>query len=163
MLLPPNLEELIPSNHLVRVVNDIIECIDMEPLIKQYKGGGTSAYHPKMLVKVIVYGYTQRIFSSRQIAKALRENINFMWLSGMNRPDHRTINRFRGKIMKAVIDEVFYAVVEQLLEQGYIDLEKYFVDGTKIEANANKYSFVWRKSTERYKACLLYTSPSPRD
>jgi len=154
MLLPPNLEELIPPNHLVRVVNDIIECIDMEPLIKQYKGGGTSAYHPKMLVKVIVYGYTQRIFSSRQIAKALRENINFMWLSGMNRPDHRTINRFRGKIMKAVIDEVFYAVVEQLLEQGYIDLEKYFVDGTKIEANANKYSFVWRKSTERYKASL---------
>ena len=78
------------------------------------------------------------------MAKALRENINFMWLSGMNRPDFRTINRFRGKIMKAVIDEVFYAVVEQLLDQGYINLEKYFIDGTKIEANANKYSFVWQ-------------------
>ena len=154
MLLPPNLEELIPSSHLVRVVNEIIERIDTEPLISQYKGGGTSAYHPKMLVKVIIYAYTQRIFSSRLIAKALRENINFMWLSGMNRPDFRTINRFRGKIMKVVIDEVFYAVVEQLLEQGYIDLEKYFVDGTKIEANANKYSFVWRKSTEKYKASL---------
>jgi transposase len=154
MLLPPSLEELIPTGHLVRVVNQIIESIDIEPLIRQYKGGGTSAYHPKMLVKVIVYAYTQRIFSSRQVAKALRENINFMWLSGMNQPDHRTINRFRGKIMKAVIDEVFYAVVEQLLDQGYIDLEKYFVDGTKIEANANKYSFVWRKSTEKYKASL---------
>lgn len=154
MLLPPNLEELIPTRHLVRVVNEIIDGIDIEPLIRQYKGGGTSAYHPKMLVKVIVYAYTQRIFSSRQIAKALRENINFMWLSGMNQPDHRTINRFRGKIMKAVIDEVFYAVVEQLLDQGYIDLEKYFVDGTKLEANANKYSFVWRKSTEKYKAGL---------
>ncbi len=154
MLLPPNLEELIPSGHLVRVVDEIIERIDIEPLIRQYKGGGTSAYHPKMLIKVIVYGYTQRIFSSRQIAKALREKINFMWLSGMNRPDFRTINRFRGKIMKAVIDEVFYAVVEQLLDQGYIDLEKYFIDGTKIEANANKYSFVWRKSTEKYKASL---------
>ena len=56
--------------------------------------------------------------------------------------------------MKAVIDEVFYAVVEQLLAQGYIDLEKYFVDGIKLEANANKYSFVWRKSTEKYKANL---------
>lgn len=154
MLLPPSLEELIPSGHLVRVVDEIIEGINIEPLIMQYKGGGTSAYHPKMLVKVIVYAYTQRTFSSRQIAKALRENINLMWLSGMNRPDHRTINRFRGKIMKAVIDEIFYAVVEQLLEQGYIDLEKYFVDGTKIEANANKYSFVWRKSTEKYKASL---------
>jgi hypothetical protein len=105
-------------------------------------------------VKVIVYTDTQRIFSSGQIAKALRENIKLMWLSEMNRPDFRTINRFRGKIMKAVIDEVFYAVVEQLLEQGYIDLEKYFVDGIKIEANAHKYSFVWRKSTEKYKASL---------
>jgi transposase len=154
MLLPPNLEELIPEKHLVRVVDEIIEQINIDPLLQQYKGGGTSAYLPKMLVKVIIYAYTQRIFSSRQIAKALRENINFMWLSGMNRPDHRTINRFRGKIMKAVIDEVFYAVVEQLLDQGYIDLKKYFVDGTKLEANANKYSFVWRKSTENYKAIL---------
>jgi transposase len=154
MLLPPNLEEFIPQGHLVRVVDKIIEGIDPEPLINQYKGGGTSAYHPKMLVKVIIYAYTQRIFSSRQIAKALRENIIFMWLSGMNQPDHRTINRFRGKIMKAVIDEVFYAVVEKLLDQGYIDLEKYFIDGTKVEANANRYSYVWRKSTEKYKAQL---------
>ena len=107
MLLPPSLEELIPPGHIVRVVNEIVERIDMGLLIRQYKGGGTSAYHPKMMIKVIIYAYTQRTFSSRQIAKALRENINFMWLSGMNRPDHRTINRFRGKIMKAVIDEVF--------------------------------------------------------
>lgn len=154
MLLPPSLEELIPDGHLVRVVNGIIDQIDPEPLIRQYKGGGTSAYNPIMMLKVVIYAYTQRIFSSRQIAKALRENINFMWLSGMNRPDFRTINRFRGEIMKAVIDEVFYAVIEQLLDQGYIDLEKYFVDGTKIEANANRYSFVWRKSTERYKTQL---------
>ena len=154
MLLPPNLEEMIPDGHIVRVVDEIIERINIDPLLQQYKGGGTSAYHPKMLVKVIIYAYTQRIFSSRQIAKALRENINFMWLSEMNRPDHRTINRFRGKVMKAVIDEGFYAVVEQLLDQGYLDLEKYFIDGTKLEANANRYSFVWRKNTDRYKAQL---------
>jgi IS5 family transposase len=101
-----------------------------------------------------VYADTQRIFSSGLIAEALRENINFMWLSEMNRPDFRTIYRFREKIKKAAIDEEFYAVVEQLLEQGHIDLEKYFVDGIKIEANAHKYSFVWRKSTEKYKASL---------
>jgi transposase len=154
MLLPPNLEDMIPEGHLVRVVNEMIDQIDMEPLLNQYKGGGTTAYHPKMLLKVIIYAYTQRTFSSRQIAKALRENINFMWLSGMNRPDHRTINRFRGITMKPVIDELFYGVVEQLLDRGYIDLEKYFVDGTKLEANANRYSFVWKKSTEKYKAGL---------
>jgi len=154
MLLPPSLEELIPEKHLVRVVNKMIEEIDKRVLERQYKGGGTSAYDPKMLLKVIVYAYTQRVFSSRRIAKELRENVNYMWLSGMNRPDHRTINRFRGKVMKAVINEVFYGVVEQLMEQGYVDLESYFVDGTKIEANANKYKFVWRKSTEKNKEKL---------
>lgn len=151
MLMPQNLEELIPAGHLVRMVDEMIEELDLEPLFRQYKGGGTSAYHPKMLLKVIIYAYTQRTFSSRQIAKALRENINYLWLSGMNQPDHRTINRFRGEIMRAVVEEVFYGIIEQLLERGYIDLERYFVDGTKIEANANKYSFVWRKSTEKNK------------
>lgn len=154
MLLPPRLEELIPEGHLVRVVNEMIEELDLEPLARQYKGGGTSAYHPKMMLKVMIYAYTQRTFSSRQIAKALRENINYLWLSDMNQPDHRTINRFRGEIMKSVVEEIFYGVIEQLLDRGYIDLERYFVDGTKIEANANKYSFVWRKSTQNYKAGL---------
>ena len=154
MLLPPNLEELIPAGHLVRVVNEMIDKLDIEPLKRQYKGGGTSAYHPKMMLKVIVYAYTQKVFSSRGIAKELRENVNFMFLSGMSQPDHRTINRFRGEVMKKAIEEVFYGVLEQLLDLGYIDLEKYFADGTKVEANANRYSFVWRKSTENYKARL---------
>jgi len=154
MLLPPNLEELIPAGHMVRVVDEMIEHLDLRVLERQYKGGGTSAYHPKMLLKVLIYAYSQRTFSSRMIAKALRENVNYMWLSGMARPDHRTINRFRGQIMKEVVEEVFYGVIEQLLEMGYIDLERYFVDGTKVEANANRYSFVWRKSTEKYQANL---------
>jgi transposase len=131
MLLPPNLDELIPEGHLVRVVNAMVDELDIEPLERQYKGGGTSAYHPKMLLKVIIYAYTQRVFSSRRIAKELRENVNYMWLSGMSRPDHRTINRFRGEVMRKVVEEVFYGIVDQLLDRGYIDLEKYFIDGTK--------------------------------
>ena len=124
MLLPPSLEELIPTGHLVRVVDEMIEQIDVKPLRGQYKGGGTSAYDPKMLLKVIVYAYTQRTFSSRRIAKELRENVNYMWLSGMNQPDHRTINRFRGKVMKAVVEEVFYGIIEQLLDLGHISTWK---------------------------------------
>jgi transposase len=81
-LIPPNWEELVPADHVVRVVNRAIDKIDLEPLLKQYKGGGTSSYHPRMMLKVLVYAYTQRIYSSRQIAKALRENVNFLWLSG---------------------------------------------------------------------------------
>lgn len=120
----------------------------------QYKGGGTSSYHPMMMLKVLIYAYCERIFSSRKIAKALRENVNFMWISGWNQPDFRTINRFRGTVLKEVITEVFIAVLEYLIAQGYVKLENYFVDGSKIEANANRYSYVWRKSTEKYKQQL---------
>jgi transposase len=154
MLMPGNLDEMIPEGHLVRVVDEMIDRLDMTSLKRQYKGGGTSAYHPQMLLKVLVYAYTQQTFSSRKIAKALRENIHFMWLSGMSQPDHRTINRFRGVVMKEAVEEVFYGVVEQLYELGYVNLEKYFVDGTKIEANASRYSFVWKKSTDKYDADL---------
>jgi len=69
-----------------------------------YPGGGRDSYHPKMLTKIIVYAYTQRIYSSRQIAKAIRENVMFMWIAGRQRPDFRTINRFRSARMKEVCD-----------------------------------------------------------
>jgi len=154
LMLPTNLNEMIPEKHLVRVVNEVIDEMDLETLLKQYKGGGTSSYHPKMMLKVLVYAYTQKEYSSRRIAKALRENINYMWLSGGNKPNFRTINRFRGVVMKTVIAEVFTEVMEYLLRHGYVQMENYFIDGTKIEANANRYSFVWRKSTEKYKQKL---------
>jgi transposase len=153
-LLPRDLEEEIEPNHLVRVVNAAIEKMDLKGLYAQYQGGGTSSYHPKMLLKVLVYGYTQQIYSSRKIAKALRENIHFMWLSGNNHPDFHTINRFRGVVVKGSIGEIFAAVLTLLIEGGHVKLENYFVDGTKVEANANKYSFVWAKNTKRYKEQL---------
>jgi transposase len=154
MLIPLNLEEMVSTDHLVRKVDEIINRIDTSALDQQYQGGGTSAYHPVMLLKVILYAYSQRTFSSRQIAKALRENIHFMWLSRMNQPDFRTVNRFRGVILRETIEELFTQLVEELLDWGLVDFEQYFVDGTKMEANANKYSFVWKKSAEKYKAKL---------
>ena len=149
-LLPPSLDELIEPEHLVRVVNAAIDQLDLRPLLAQYQGGGTSSYHPQMLLKVLVYAYCSKIYSSRRIAAALRENIHFMWLSGGNRPDFRTINDFRGQRMKGVIDEVFAEVLEYLIEAGYVQLEHYFVDGTKIEADANQHKVVWAKRTARY-------------
>jgi transposase/ribosomal protein S20 len=134
----------------VRVINQAIEQLNLEPLLKQYKGGGTSSFHPGMMLKVIVYAYSERVYSSRRIAKALRENVNFMWISGNNRPDFRTINHYRSSRMKGVIDEVFGEVLEYLMEQGYVKLEDYFVDGTKVEANANKHKVVWEKRNRRY-------------
>ncbi len=151
VLLPMDLEEEIEPNHLVRVVNAAVEKMDLSKVYEQYAGGGTSSYHPKMLLKVLIYAYTQQIYSSRKIAKALRENIYFMWLSGSSHPDFHTINRFRGVVVKATITEIFAAVLLILMEGGYVKLENYFVDGTKVEANASKYSFVWAKNTKRYK------------
>ena len=152
--LPTKLDELVPAGHLVRVVNGAIERMDLRPLLKQYAGGGASSYHPKMMLKVLVYAYTQQIYTSRRIAKALRENIHFMWLSGNSHPDFRTINRFRGEVMKGIIQQVFGSVLELLLEAGYVKLEHYFLDGTKIEANANRYQWVWAKSTRKQREKL---------
>ncbi len=135
----------------MRVVNRVIEQIEIKPLLEKYKGGGTSSYHPRMLLKVIVYVYTERIYSSCKIAKALRENVNFMWMSGGNQPDFRTINSFRGVVMKEAVRAVFSKVLELLIEEGYIKLENYFVDGTKIGANANAHKVVWAKKTRHYK------------
>jgi len=95
-LFPPSLESLIHENHIVRLINSAIDQLELLPVIDNYMGGGTSSYHHRMLLKVLVYAYSQRVYSSRQIAKVLRENVNFMWLSGGSRPDFQTINRFRG-------------------------------------------------------------------
>ena len=146
LLLPPSLEELIGKTHSVRVVSEVIDRIDIEPLMETYKGGGTSSYHPRMLLKVLVYAYLNNTYSSRRIEAAVKENIHFMWLAGMKRPDHHTINRFRGQRLKKHIREVFTQVVLLLIEAGHVDLKAVYTDGTKIEANANKYTFVWAKS-----------------
>ena len=152
--LPIDLAIDIPENHLVKIVNRAIERMNLTPLLKKYKGGGTSAYHPLMMLKVLVYAYTQKIYTARKIAKALRENIYFMWLSGKQTPNFRTINMFRSTIMKDIIDEVFIQVMELLLEEGLVHLQDYFLDGTKIESKANKYTFVWKKVVNKNKLKL---------
>ena len=97
MLLPPSLEELISGNHPVRVVNEVLDQIDILPLIAKYKVGGTSSFHSRMLPKVLVFAYINNIYSSQRIEEALQQNIYFMWLSAMSIPDHNTINRFRSE------------------------------------------------------------------
>ena len=150
-LLPPSYDDLVPSNHPVRIVNTIINHLDITALEKSYKGGGTSSYHPRMLLKVIIYGYLRNLYSSRKIEQALYENIHFMWLSGQSKPDHNTINDFRGKRLQHHLKKIFHQVVVLLAEEGVLSLKDIFVDGTKIEANANRYTFVWGKSIKTSK------------
>lgn len=151
MVLPPSLDELIPKEHPVRLVDGIINQINIDSLIKSYHHRGSSSYHPQLLLKVLVYGYVSNVYSSRKLEASCRENIYFMWLSGMSYPDHNTINRFRGIRLKYALREVFEQVVKLLAQEGLLSIEEVYTDGTKIEANANKYSFVWKKSIQNNK------------
>lgn len=151
MLLPPDLNDMIAANHPVRVVDDILEKVDITSLIKLYKPGGTSSYHPRMLLKILVYAYINNVYSSRKIEEAVSQNINYMWLSGMSKPDHNTINRFRGKRLQETLKPIFNQVVLLLCEEGLLSIKDLYTDGTKIEANANRYTFVWGKAIKTSK------------
>lgn len=151
MVFPPSLEELVPKNHTVRVVNDIINQVNLDVLINEYECKGRASYHPCMLLKVIIYGYINNIYSSRKLESACKENVHFMWLSAMNYPDHNTINRFRGVKLKNTLRSVFDEVVMLLAQEGLLSIKEVFTDGTKIEANANKYTFVWKKAIQTNK------------
>lgn len=153
-LIPPSFDGLIDANHPVRLVSRIVDQINIEPILEQYVGGGSSRYHPRMLIKVLIYSYMTNIYSSRKIEAQLKENIHFMWLSGMSTPDHHTVNRFRSDRLKSVVKEIFMQVVHLLAEAGHLSLSRVFVDGTKIHANANRYTFVWAKSLKSNKAKL---------
>ena len=154
LLLPPSLDELVPENHMVRVVDAVIDRLDISDILSTYRGGGNSAFNPKMMLKVLVFAYLSNVYSSRRIEELLKRDIYFMWLAGMRRPDFRTINYYRGKRLKDGFDAVFTQVVRLLHEEGFVSLKVQYVDGTKIESVANKYTFVWRGSVEKYDARL---------
>lgn len=154
VLFPVSLSEKIAVNHPVRVVNQVVDLLDISSLLSKYKGGGTSSYHPRMMLKVLFYAYLNNIYSCRKIEKALEENIYFMWLSGNNTPNFRTINNFRSNYLKENIKSLFSSIVVLLQESGYISLDVQYIDGTKIESASNRYTFVWRGSVEKNKARL---------
>jgi len=154
-LLPYSFDDFISEKHPVRVVDQVVESLNIQRLLKAYSKEGNPAYHPKMLLKVMLYGYMTNIYSSRKIELAIRENINFMWLTGMTIVDHNTINRFRSNKLKDSFKEIFKQVVLMLASEGFISLKQIYTDGTKIEAQANRYTFVWGNSIKTNKAKML--------
>ena len=154
-LFPPSIEELIPENHPVRIVNSVIEQINITPLLKTYSKEGHPSYHPRMMLKVMVYAYMDNIYSSRKIEKALNENINFMWLSGRQTVDHNTIARFRSNKLKEVFKDIFKQVVLLLAEEGLVNLKRVYTDGTKIESVAGRYTFVWGNAIKTNKEKMV--------
>ena len=150
MVFPPTLDELVPKEHVVRLVAAVVDRLDISEILSTYRGGGNSCFDPRMMLKVLIYAYLNNTYSSRKIEQQLKENVNYMWLSGMSRPDYRTINYFRGKRLKSGIDTIFTHVVELLHNAGLISLNVQYIDGTKVESSANKYTFVWKKTVGKY-------------
>ena len=153
ILFPQRIDENISEQDPVRLVNNIVDKLDLSGLKKLYKEQGRSPYHPKMMLKVIIYAYMNNVYSCRKIEKLLNRDIHYIWLSGNEKPDFITINRFRTRV-KEEINQIFTQLVLLLVEEGFISLDVAYIDGTKIESKANKYTFVWRKTVEKNKSKL---------
>lgn len=155
LTLPINTEMLIPKDDSVRLLDELTDQLDYSTILSMTSTTGVPAkYPPKLLFKILTYAYMNNIYSSRKIEKSCKRDINFMWLlEGKSAPDHNAINRFRNKLQE-VIEDLFYQLVKLLGDNKEISYDNIFVDGTKLEANANKYSFVWRKSTLKHETRL---------
>ena len=154
ILFPQRIDEDIAGNDPVRIISAIIDRLDLSKFHKLYHGIGRCAYHPRMMLKVVVYAYMNNFYSCRKIEKLLHRDIHFIWLSGCEKPDFITINRFRNRV-KEEISDIFTQIVLLLSAKGFVSLDVEYVDGTKIESKANKYTFVWRKTVERNRTRLL--------
>ena len=135
-LFPPSLNELLKQDDICIIINDIIEKIGVREIENKYVEEGNPAYHPRMMVKLLFYGYARGIRSSRKIAQALEENIKFWYLSGRLTPDFRTISDFRKNHMEE-IKTLFKKVVQLCMDMGMVNLGLVAIDGTKIKANAS--------------------------
>ncbi len=152
LVLPLNLETLIPDDESVRLLSHELEELDYSLLYQAYSAKGRNpAVDPKTMFKILTYAYSQNIYSSRKIETACRRDINFMWLlAGQKAPDHSTIARFRTGFLSKACEDLFYQMVRRLNSSGELSRETVFIDGTKLEACANKYTFVWKKSVGKW-------------
>src|ERR1035438_8959426 len=140
LLLPPSLQEWLPEGHLVYFVSDVVNQLDLSAVHAVYgeEKRGQPPYDPRLMIKLLVYGYCTGVFSSRRIQKRLQEDIPFRVLAAGNDPDFRTISDFR-KIHIATLQNLFEQVLEMALESGAGKLGRVSVDGTKVKANASKH------------------------
>lgn len=151
MLMPPSLEEKVPEGHLARYISGVVDELEIKEIDEGYSEIGCRAYHPRMLIKLLLYGYSVGIRSSRRIQKETQEDVVFMWLAGLQEPDFRTISDFRKERIKD-IKKLFTQVLEACRELGMVRCGKISIDGTKIEANSGKHKLTFRKKLEKSKA-----------
>lgn len=152
LLLPPSLRDWLPENHLAYFVSDLIDQVDLSGIEAYYEReeGGYPPYHPRMMTKILVYGYWVGVFSSRRLRKRLQEDVAFRVLAAGNEPDFRTISDF-GKIHVEALEGLFRQVLRMALELGAMKLGRVAIDGSKVKGNASKHkamSYQWMKEQE---------------
>lgn len=140
LLLPPSLGDWLPENHLAYFVSDVIDQLDLSAIEGYYEQEerGYPPYHPRMMTKILVYGYCVGVFSSRKLEKRLQEDVGFRVLAAGNEPDFRTISDFR-KIHLAALEGLFRQVLRMALQLGAMKLGRVAIDGSKMKANASKH------------------------
>ncbi len=151
MLLPPDIRDFLPKDHIVFLINEVVDNLNIDSVIKTYSEEGNPAYDPRMMIKVMFYGYTQGIRSSRKIEDALYENIAFRFLSANQNPDHGTINLFRKKHL-VDLENVFSQIVVLCGRLDIADLMDISIDGTKIKANASKRNLFTQEQIDKVKS-----------
>ncbi len=140
LLLPPSLREWLPDDHLVYLVSDVVDQLNLSAIESVYEEDdrGQPPYHPRMMTKILLYGYCVGVFSSRKIQKRLVEDVAFRVLAVGNQPDFRTISDFRKLHLKA-LEELFQQMLRLTLETGTMKLGRVALDGSKFKANASKH------------------------
>ena len=154
--LPIEIGRIIPEDDCVRLLGHFVEELDLSDLYSTYSKVKENQVSPRQMLKIMLYAYHEKNYSSRGIEKACNRDINYMYLlEGRSAPDHATIARFRSIHFSQVAEKYLSLTVNYLMELGEIGGNEIFIDGTKIEANANKYTFVWKKSVTKNQARLL--------
>jgi transposase len=152
-LLPPSVHDFVPAGHPAHFVRDTVrEGLDLSPILSCYgEERGYPPYHPAMMVALLLYGYSRGLYSSRTLARACEERVDFMAVTGLNRPDFRTISEFRKRHLTA-LGGLFAQVLELCRVAGLVKLGHVALDGSKIKANASRHkamSYGRMKETER--------------
>src|SRR5215831_78197 len=140
LLLPPDLRQWLPAEHLALYVSDVVDALDLSAIMSSYEEGdprGRPPYHPGMMVKLLIYGYCVGKMSSRKIERATYDDVGFRVLSCNQQPDHDSIAEFRKRHLKE-LGQLFVQVVELCERAGLVKLGDVALDGTKIKANAAK-------------------------
>jgi transposase len=140
LLLPPSLRDWLPENHLAYFVSDVVDQLDLSAIESVYEKEerGQPPYHPRMMTKILLYGYSVGVFSSRRMQKKLVEDVGFRLLAAGNEPDFRTISDFR-KLHLAALQGLFDQMLQIALQAGTMKLGRVVLDGSKVKANASKH------------------------